>query len=514
LGPTSPRPRKKVFGKTPARVPGERRITPDDDWDTGPDMGDEDTHRPLNGAMNRTANRAMNQATHTTPPRTPAAQPRVGEWLWTCRVGAENDVSEELAQHKVASRTLQPGLLASARRPTVRRDGKPTDVALTFARQGLPIDALTAPEPGAIADAVVKQLRRPAALHVFSPDSDAGNLLAGQASGLQQALAASLSGRGVELLTDGPAALAADGQLVQVCLLEAGHAAVGVLMARAAQSLYPGGRLRVGVRGAAPARSARKLAEALILMGHGPEPSEVCVDLGAAPGGWSQVLLERRCHVVAVDPGGLAPDIARRVEHLRMNAFSFAPDIPADWVLCDMAYRPLEVAALLAKWGRRHWARFLVANFKLPMKRRVEMIGRLREILETGGWTDLRFRQLYHDREEVTVWGWRGFGTGTRAPRCPTAPPREQPAAERYADRDASDGFERGPRERKGPPAGRRPPARSTPQRPTPQRSKAAGPRPPERPSRPGRSGPERRPGQPARPGRPKRSGPSGRTRR
>ena len=510
----APRPLHKVFGEEPARVPGKPRTAarvaaqsaPEDDWDPELDPHGDDTHRHAR------------QATHTTPPRVLSAAPvspaRPGEWLWTCRVGAENDVSEELALHKVSSRTLQPGLLASPRRPTERRNGKPVDVAMTFARQGLPVDALVAAEPGAIADAVTRQLRRPAALHVFAPDSDAGNLLSGQAASLQQALVASLNGRGVELCADGPAALAADGQLVQVCLLDAGQAAVGVLPARAAQSLYPGGRLRVRVRGAAPARSARKLAEALMLMGHGPEPSEVCVDLGAAPGGWSQVLLERRCHVVAVDPGSLAPDIARRVEHLRMNAFSFAPDIPADWVLCDMAYRPLEVAALLAKWARRHWARFLVANFKLPMKRRVEMLGRLREILESGGWTDLRFRQLYHDREEITVWGWRGFGTGSRPVRRQPVQPADEPSSDRA--HGFSDGTERGgsgQRERYSagsPPAGRRPTKQSS-QRPAAPRAPAR----PERAERPGKPGRAGKPGSGGRPGRSSpsgRSGPSGRS--
>jgi 23S rRNA (cytidine2498-2'-O)-methyltransferase len=68
-----------------------------------------------------------------------------------------------------------------------------------------------------------------------------------------------------------------------------------------------------------------------------------------------------------------------------------------------MAWRPLEVAALLAKWARRQWARQMVANFKLPMKKKAEMLFRVREILESGGWRNLRSRQLYHDREEVTI---------------------------------------------------------------------------------------------------------------
>jgi 23S rRNA (cytidine2498-2'-O)-methyltransferase len=92
---------------------------------------------------------------------------------------------------------------------------------------------------------------------------------------------------------------------------------------------------------------------------------------------------------------------------MRASAFDFRVDEPADWLTCDMAWRPLEVAALLAKLGRQGAARFLVANIKLPMKKKVEMIRRVRDILATGGWRDVRVRQLYHDRDEVTLGAWR-----------------------------------------------------------------------------------------------------------
>ena len=123
--------------------------------------------------------------------------------------------------------------------------------------------------------------------------------------------------------------------------------------------------------------------------------------------------------MVAVDPGALAPSLRgeRNIEHLRMDAFRFEPEIAADWLFCDMAFRPLEVASLLAKWGRKHWARFLVANIKLPMRQRAAMLRRVKEILATGGWIGLRARQLYHDRDEVTISAWRGFGADARPPR-------------------------------------------------------------------------------------------------
>ena len=129
-------------------------------------------------------------------------------------------------------------------------------------------------------------------------------------------------------------------------------------------------------------------------------------DLGAAPGGWTRRLVARGARVIAVDPAKLAPDLERhkKVTHVQESAFAFAPDEPADWLFCDMAWRPLEVAQLLAKWSRRAWAQTLVANIKLPMKDKNPILVRVRHILtQEGGWQGLTMRQLYHDRDEVTV---------------------------------------------------------------------------------------------------------------
>lgn len=376
---------------------------------------------PAAAARPRTAHPAARRPPAGSSDAAPQAV-AVGDWLWTCRVGAEPDLCDELQTYGLRGRELQPGLCASPARP---RTAQKEDAELTFARQGLPVQAVGAAQVPQLAAFIAELFadRRQAqkgsglALHVFAPDSDAGNMLAGAVLELHERLTAALLAAGVPLLPDGRTAHAEGGKLAQVCLLGADQVAVGVLPARAAPSLFPGGRQRFKKPKDAPARSALKLTEALAWLGHGPQAGEVCVDLGAAPGGWSQVLLDRRCHVVAIDPGRLAPHLGGRLEHLRTNAFTFEPELPADWVLCDMAYRPLEVAGLLAKWGRRRWAQFLLANIKLPMSRRVAMLARVREILTTGGWTGLRMRQLYHDRDEVTLAGWRGFGVDTRVQR-------------------------------------------------------------------------------------------------
>jgi 23S rRNA (cytidine2498-2'-O)-methyltransferase len=334
----------------------------------------------------------------------PPGPPRAGEWLFTTRPGAERDLVEELyyADARSQPRPVAASLVAARARP-----GEPA-----FARQAFPVRAIVAPEhlSRAVEDALAPMgARQPWAIDVWVPDSDEGNRWAARAAELQRGV--SVGGAwGEKRVSDGRAALADNGLYAQACLLPSGDVlAVGVMPARDAPSLAPGGRLRVHVPDAAPSRAATKLLEAFHWLDRAPDPGELCIDLGAAPGGWSWVLLERRARVLAVDPASMSRSLKGRrgLEHIRADAFRFEPREPADWLFSDMAWRPLESAALLAKWARRGWARLLIANIKLPMKKKAEMLVRVREILADGGWRNLRVRQLYHDREEVTVAGVR-----------------------------------------------------------------------------------------------------------
>jgi 23S rRNA (cytidine2498-2'-O)-methyltransferase len=339
---------------------------------------------------------------------TQSGPPRVGEWLLTTREGAERDLVDEyrLAGDKDLPRVVAPALVAAKRVP--RKDGR---VELTFARHGFAIRAVASTgSVEATGAALLETLSTelPAngsyVLSVWVPDSREGNPLAPRAAAMADLIEAELAKRGAQRIA--PRALGADPlPLIEVCLFAASSAAIGITSSHEAISLAPGGRMRVRVPGERPSRAARKLAEAFLWLGLGPEAGELCVDLGAAPGGWSYVLLERRARVIAVDPARLDQDLMKRrgLRHVKASAFDFEPDEPADWLFCDMAWRPLEVAQMLARWARRRDATLLVANFKLPMKQKAEMVARIRRTLEGGGWRSVRAKQLYHDREEVTV---------------------------------------------------------------------------------------------------------------
>lgn len=334
-----------------------------------------------------------------------------GEWLWTMREGAERDLLEELLLRDDASepRRLAPALVASRRAPP-ERAGR---LDVTFARQGFRVvnlarAATTAELAEALAPGLLAQIGSETrhALHVFVPDSAQGNTLAGQAEALRAALPCPSTSERVD-----EASLRRHGaRIVHVCLCPDREgpgftAALGCSELNAALSPFPGGRARMKLGGDFPSRAARKLAEAFAWLGMVPSSGELCVDLGAAPGGWSWLLLEHRARVVAVDPAKMDAALMRnsRLRHVEGSAFDYTPEEPVDWLFCDMAWRPLEVAQMLGRWARLRQTRMLVANFKLPMKRKVEMVERLRSLLEQSGFQGVRTRQLYHDREEISV---------------------------------------------------------------------------------------------------------------
>lgn len=137
------------------------------------------------------------------------------------------------------------------------------------------------------------------------------------------------------------------------CLLERDR----LLASPACSSAFADGRpVFVEDRHGPPNRAYLKLWEALTLAGVHPEPGQTCIDLGAAPGGWSWVLAELGANVVAVDRAALTPTLADhpRVSNLRGDAFAVTrDDVPTpDWILSDVIAYPERLRELAEYWCR------------------------------------------------------------------------------------------------------------------------------------------------------------------
>jgi 23S rRNA (cytidine2498-2'-O)-methyltransferase len=112
--------------------------------------------------------------------------------------------------------------------------------------------------------------------------------------------------------------------------------------------------------------------------------------------------------VIAIDNGPLAPSALATgvIEHLRADGFRWQPNDPLDWMVCDMVEQPRRVAARLAEWFRHGWCRRAIFNLKLPMKKRWDETRLCLDLFaeQAARPLELRARQLYHDREEITLY--------------------------------------------------------------------------------------------------------------
>lgn len=174
-----------------------------------------------------------------------------------------------------------------------------------------------------------------------------------------------------------------------------------ILAAPRCSSPFPNGEARfVEDRLGPPSRAYLKLWEALTLIGTRPVPGEICVDLGAAPGGWSWALQRMGARVVAVDKAPLAPEVAGLpgIEQRRDSAFALDPVAlgPVDWVFSDLVCYPARLLGLVERWLAAGTCRRFVCTVKFQGATDHEAAARFAAIPGS------RLMHLFHNKHELT----------------------------------------------------------------------------------------------------------------
>jgi len=339
-------------------------------------------------------------------------------WLLYCRPGFEQDCAQEslrqAKQQKPIIGTEQPAIVVDSGFVVVAlNEQKLSYQELIFTRQLIRLHhgIATLPERDRltpILDAIAALPGTFGTLWLEAPDTNEGKLLSTFTRRFQPLLETALREQG--RLLDDPRTTRLHIFFPNKNSVMIGssdpHNSADAIMGIVRQSMPP----------EAPSRSTMKLAEAIEVFMDRSEQTRLlrqgmqAVDLGAAPGGWTWQLVKRGIRVTAVDNGPMKGVLLNHplVQHLKQDGFKYAPSKAVDWLVCDMVEKPSRVAELIGAWFAAGWCKHAIFNLKLPMKQRVaaldSALGGIRKWLDEEGINyRMMAKQLYHDREEVTV---------------------------------------------------------------------------------------------------------------
>lgn len=169
---------------------------------------------------------------------------------------------------------------------------------------------------------------------------------------------------------------------------------------------WSGGAIRFQKEDSQISRAKFKLLEAEKKFGLLYDQYTSALDIGAAPGGWTSLLLERGLKVTAVDPAKLHPDLKGhpQLTYLQKNAdeVKFQPD-SFDLLVCDMSWSPRQMGRLISNllYALRGGGTAII-TVKLMHKKPFQTVRELTEqfsdqLVLQGA------KQLFHNREELTL---------------------------------------------------------------------------------------------------------------
>ena len=210
--------------------------------------------------------------------------------------------------------------------------------------------------------------------------------------------------------------IASPGDLVLDCVVDSPERWwVGWHRAATPPSTWPGGVYPGGLSPTAVSRAWLKLDEAVATFGLPLERGQRAVELGAAPGGASQRLLEAGLDVVGIDPALVDPVVAahprftqwrKRARDVKLREFR-----GFDWIVCDMNIDPVSTMESLGRIvtapGVR--PRGIVATLKLPEWSRAAALPEWLAAFRSWGFRP-QARQLSTGGRELCVTATRSQG--------------------------------------------------------------------------------------------------------
>ena len=227
----------------------------------------------------------------------------------------------------------------------------------------------------------------------------------------QRSPLAKLSGPGV---ADGPSRR--NRWVLDVILIEPNQWWVGCHRTTRRSDCWPGGVPPLQLPEHAVSRAYLKMQEALEWSALPMTTDDVCLEIGCAPGGASQALLDCGLTVIGVDPAEVEPQVLshHRFSHIRRRAVQ----VPrkhlkgVHWLATDMNVAPaytLDVVEAMVT-HRDAAIRGMILTLKLADWSVLDELPAFLERIRKWGYHDLRVRQLAFNRQEICVVALRSKG--------------------------------------------------------------------------------------------------------
>lgn len=212
---------------------------------------------------------------------------------------------------------------------------------------------------------------------------------------------------GVLLERYGMESVVKDADRIVSVFLAPGEAYIGLSASSDNLSDWPGGAVRYRKEEGQVSRAKFKLLEAEYSFGLDLSRFRKALDIGAAPGGWTSLLLERGAEVTAVDPADLHPDLLGhpQLTYLKRNAGEVAFRSGSyDLLVCDMSWSPKQMVKLiLPMLDALRPGGAAVITLKLmhgkPFQTVKDSVRMMQPVMELR-----KAKQLFHNRDELTVY--------------------------------------------------------------------------------------------------------------
>jgi 23S rRNA (cytidine2498-2'-O)-methyltransferase len=345
----------------------------------------------------------------------------------TCRAGAESAVKDEVARVEPQWRLSfsRPGFLTFKTPANEPLAGKQlAERNWTYAHaHGISLGKVTGQTLEHLAAEVWRQeavakLAGLADIHVWQPGALESSDAAGQPPGtplcaeIECALRAAAPDTLAKIRRTVPErrrATPRNARVLDIIVVLPGEWWIGEHRAVRAHERWPGGAIPVPLPKHAVSRAYSKMEEAIAWSGLPLMPGDECVEIGCAPGGASQSLLDRGLFVTGIDPADVDPAVLEhgRFRHLKKRG----KDVRRKefegvrWLAADMNIAPQatleEVEQIVTAPGAA--IRGMILTLKFSDWRAAHELPQLAARVRGWGYREVRTRQLVTGGQEVCL---------------------------------------------------------------------------------------------------------------